>query len=162
MTGYTPLIAVPPPNATRDASMVALRNAINPGGLKAGAIITADQAYALLIGQPGFDGVTIPPEQSDYVHFYWRASRNQIGLTTLSPNTTAHGGVAFTLTCTGVFVSGDVIYFNGIAQTTTFVNGTTLTCTIAATAITTAGTVSVLVQSSDGSIVSPSLNFVIT
>jgi hypothetical protein len=67
-------------------------------------------------------------------------------LTSLSPDSTAAGGAAFTITATGTkFVSGATIDWNGTALTTTYVSATKLTATVPATDIATAGTASVTV-----------------
>jgi len=69
----------------------------------------------------------------------------------LSPNTTAMGGAAFTLTVNGSgFVSGAVVYWHGNSRTTTFVSSTKLTADITATDIATAQTIPVFVKNPGG------------
>ena len=64
----------------------------------------------------------------------------------LSPATVVAGAAAFKLTVTGTnFVSGAVIAFNGVRETTTFVSATTLSCTIPTVAVSKAGTFAVSV-----------------
>jgi hypothetical protein len=64
----------------------------------------------------------------------------------LAPNSMAHGGPAFVLTVNGSdFASKATINFAGTAQTTTFVSGNQVMATIPASAIATAGTVTVTV-----------------
>jgi hypothetical protein len=53
-----------------------------------------------------------------------------VSITSLSPNTIAHGGPPFALTVNGTgFQAGAIIHFNG-SQATTFVSSTQLTCTV--------------------------------
>jgi Bacterial Ig-like domain (group 3)/Bacterial Ig-like domain (group 2) len=67
-------------------------------------------------------------------------------LATLSPTSVIAGTGGFTLTVNGTnFISGSVVNFNGVAQTTTYVSATQLTAAIPASAITTAGAVPVTV-----------------
>ena len=69
-------------------------------------------------------------------------------LNTISPSTITAGSPAFTLTATGnSFISSSVIKWNGAALATTFVSSTSLTATVPATNIATAGTASVTVFS---------------
>jgi hypothetical protein len=50
-------------------------------------------------------------------------------LSTISPTTSVHGTAAITMTATGVgFIRTSVIYIGGVAQVTTFVSSTSLTC----------------------------------
>jgi trimeric autotransporter adhesin len=72
-------------------------------------------------------------------------------ITALTPNSTAMGGAAFTLTVTGAnFVSGAVVYFHGTTRTTTFVSSTKVTADITASDIATAQTVPVFVKNPGG------------
>jgi hypothetical protein len=84
-------------------------------------------------------------------------------LTSLTPNSTAAGGVAFTLTVNGTnFVPGAVVNWNGGARSTTFVNSTQLTAQITAADIANQGTATVTVTNpSPGGGTSNSLNFTI-
>ncbi|MFI5114570.1 MAG: FG-GAP-like repeat-containing protein [Terriglobales bacterium] len=67
-------------------------------------------------------------------------------LTSISPSSATHGGAAFKLTATGTgYDSVSVIEWNGKKLTTTYVSGTTLTATVPAADIKTAGTASVTV-----------------
>jgi hypothetical protein len=67
-------------------------------------------------------------------------------LISISPSSATHGGAAFTLTATGTnYVSGSVIEWNGVKLTTKYVSSTTLTATVPAADIKTAGTASVTV-----------------
>ena len=67
-------------------------------------------------------------------------------ITSLSPNTAAAGGAAFTLTVNGTgFVSGAIVQWNSTTLSTTFVGTTELTATVAASLIATPGTASVTV-----------------
>jgi hypothetical protein len=67
-------------------------------------------------------------------------------LTSISPSSATHGGAAFTLTATGTnYVVGSVIDWKGVKLTTTHVSSTTLTATVPAADIKTAGTASVTV-----------------
>jgi|SRR5271169_6698174 len=67
-------------------------------------------------------------------------------ISALAPNSTNSGGPAFVLTVNGNNFNGNAsINWNGTAQTTAHVNGSQLTATIPATAITTSGTVAVTV-----------------
>jgi hypothetical protein len=81
---------------------------------------------------------------------------------TLSPATTVHGGVAFTLTVNGtLFVSGATVLWGGGARVTTFVSATQLTAAITAADIALSGTVAVTVKNPDTG-VSNASNFTIT
>jgi subtilase family serine protease len=67
-------------------------------------------------------------------------------LSKLSPSSATAGGAAFTLTVTGTnFVSTSTIQWNGTGLTTTYVSGTKLTASVAASNIATAGKASVTV-----------------
>jgi len=67
-------------------------------------------------------------------------------LTSILPNSATHGGAAFTLKATGTgYVSGSTIRWNGTNLVTTYVNSTSLTATVPASDIATAGTASVTV-----------------
>jgi len=69
-----------------------------------------------------------------------------LSIATVSP-VTAVESTATALTVTGEgFVSGSVIFFNGIAQTTTYGSSTSLTCTVPTTDMTPAGNVTVYVE----------------
>jgi DNA-binding beta-propeller fold protein YncE len=67
-------------------------------------------------------------------------------ITTISPNSAAVGGAAFTLTINGTnFVASSMVNFGGAAPATTFVNSTQLTAAIPASSITSTGTPAVTV-----------------
>jgi|GEM_PF-3870271 len=67
-------------------------------------------------------------------------------LTTISPSSIFAGGSTFTLTATGTdFYPSSVINWNGTPLTTTYVNSTTLSASVSAGNISTAGTASVTV-----------------
>ncbi|MCE9557788.1 MAG: hypothetical protein K8R88_02440 [Armatimonadetes bacterium] len=67
-------------------------------------------------------------------------------LTSISPNSATAGGSTFTLTATGSnFVAGSIVRWNGADLTTTFVSSTSLTASVPAGNIATAGTASVTV-----------------
>jgi YVTN family beta-propeller protein len=67
-------------------------------------------------------------------------------ITTISPNSAAAGGAAFTLTINGTnFVASSMVNFGGGAMPTTFVNSTELTAAIPASSIVSAGTSAVTV-----------------
>lgn len=70
----------------------------------------------------------------------------------LTPDNAAAGGPAFTLTVTGTkFGGSSVVFFNGVAQPTTFQSGTQIQAMVPATAVTTSGTIQVFVRvTSDG------------
>jgi hypothetical protein len=69
-------------------------------------------------------------------------------LSGISPSTAIAGGAAFILTATGTnFISSSKINWNGTALTTTYVSSTSLTATVPAANIATAGTASVTVFS---------------
>ena len=81
-------------------------------------------------------------------------------ITSLSPNTAAAGGPAFTLTVTGTgFVSGAVVEWNGTSLNTTFVNATELTAMVAASFIAAPTTVSVTVA--ENGVTSGAANFTV-
>ncbi|MGH9769945.1 MAG: IPT/TIG domain-containing protein [Blastocatellia bacterium] len=85
-------------------------------------------------------------------------------LTSLSPDTAAVGGPAFTLTAQGSgFVSGSVVNWNGSARPTTFVSATQLTAAIPASDIASAGSASVTVTTpAPGGGLSNALTFTIS
>lgn len=67
-------------------------------------------------------------------------------ITTLNPNITTAGSPELTLTVTGIgFAPEAIVYWNGSARATSFVNGTTLTATILASDVANGGTASVTV-----------------
>ncbi len=73
-------------------------------------------------------------------------------VSSLTPPSAAAGSAAFALTVNGTsFVSGSTVQFNGTALTTTFVNSTQVTATVAAALVTTAGTAGVTVVNPGGS-----------
>ena len=83
-------------------------------------------------------------------------------LNSISPNTAVAGGTSFTLTATGSnFINTSVINWNGSAFTTAYVNSTTLTASVPAANITTAGTASVTVTT-PGANASAAVTFTIT
>ena len=84
-------------------------------------------------------------------------------LTSLSQNSATAGGPGFTLTLMGVdFVNGATVSFDGVAQTTTFVNGTTLEVMVSAAQLAAAGTINVTVfNGAPGGSTSAALTFTI-
>jgi hypothetical protein len=83
-------------------------------------------------------------------------------LTTLSPATAVHAGVALTLTVDGTgFESGCTVLWQGSQRTTTFVSATQVTADITAADIAAAGT-AVVTAKNPGSVASNSLDFTIT
>jgi hypothetical protein len=85
-----------------------------------------------------------------------------IAITSLSPNTAAHGGGGFTLTVNGTgFFAGCVVLWGGAVKATTFVSATQVTALILAADIVSAGTVAVTVFNPGGSLTAGS-NFTIT
>ena len=85
-------------------------------------------------------------------------------ITTISPNSTAAGGAAFTLTINGTnFVAASMVNFGGSAPATTFVNSTQLTAAIPAASIASIGTPAVTVTNpAPGGGTSKAINFTIT
>ena len=85
-------------------------------------------------------------------------------ITTISPNTAAAGGAAFTLTINGTnFVAGSTVNFGGSAPPTTFVSSTQLTAAIPAASIASTGTPAVTVTNpGPGGGTSKAINFTIT
>ena len=72
-------------------------------------------------------------------------------LSSLSPNSAAVGGPAFTLTVNGSnFVSGSVVRWNGAARPTTFVSSTRLTASIPASDIVNGGETQITVTNPGG------------
>ena len=81
-------------------------------------------------------------------------------LTSLSPDSTTAGGSTFTITATGTnFISGAAVNWNGAALTTTYVSATSLTASVPASDIASAGSASVTVTTSGGT--SSAVSFVI-
>jgi YVTN family beta-propeller protein len=85
-------------------------------------------------------------------------------ITAISPNSTAAGGAAFTLTITGTnFVAASVVSFGGSTPATTFVSSTQLTAAIPAASIAATGTPAVTVTNpAPGGGTSKAINFTIT
>jgi YVTN family beta-propeller protein len=85
-------------------------------------------------------------------------------IATVSPNTAAAGGAAFTLTIIGTnFVAASMVNFGGTVLTVTFVNSTQLTAAIPAAAIASTGTPAVTVTNpAPGGGTSNAMNFTIT
>ena len=85
-------------------------------------------------------------------------------IATISPNSAAAGGAAFTLTINGTnFVAASMVNFGGAAPATTFVNSTQLTAAIPAAAIASTGTMAVTVTNpATGGGTSNAINFTIT
>jgi hypothetical protein len=72
--------------------------------------------------------------------------RPQLKIASLSTDSVTAGGASFTLVMTGTnFYIGSVVYWNGVPQTTTFINSTQLTITVPASALATRGTVNITV-----------------
>ena len=72
-------------------------------------------------------------------------------ISSLTPNSMAMGGAAFTLTVNGSkFASGAVVYWSGTSRTTTFVSSSKVTADITAADISTAQTVLVYVKNPGG------------
>jgi IPT/TIG domain-containing protein len=85
------------------------------------------------------------------VQVSWTGGTATPTLTALTPNNTAAGGPAFTLTLDGTnFASGSTALWNGAARATTFVSATRVTASVPASDIATAGSASVTVRNSDG------------
>jgi 6-phosphogluconolactonase len=85
-------------------------------------------------------------------------------ITTISPNSIAAGGLAFTLTINGTnFVAGSMVNFGDSAPTTTFVNSTELTAAIPASGVAATGKLAVTVTNPapDGG-TSNAMNFTVT
>ena len=85
-------------------------------------------------------------------------------ITSISPNSAAAGGAAFTLTINGTnFVAASAVNFGGSAPATTFVNSTQLTAAIPTSSIASTGTLAVTVTNpGTGSGTSNPINFYIT
>ncbi len=69
----------------------------------------------------------------------------------LVPNNTGAGAPAFTLTINGTgFSTNSVVFFNAVAEPTTFVSGTQVTAMIPATAVAASGAMPVYVRVTTG------------
>jgi hypothetical protein len=74
-----------------------------------------------------------------------------LSVSSLSPNTAAVGGAAFTMTVNGAgFVSGCAVLWNGAALATTFISSTQVSAAVAANLIATIGSANVAVQNPGG------------
>jgi len=72
-------------------------------------------------------------------------------ISALSPTSTGVGAPSFTLTVNGNgFSANSMLFFNGVAQPTTFVNAAQITAMISAAEVATTGTVPVYVRVSSG------------
>ena len=103
-----------------------------------------------------FDNITITD--------YSSTTGNPVpALSTMSPSSATAGSAALTLSLAGSnFINGSVVNWNGTALPTTFVSSSSLTASVAATLLTTAGTASVSVLTpSPGGGTSGSLTFTI-
>ncbi len=85
-------------------------------------------------------------------------------ITSISPNSTAAGGAAFTLTINGSnFVASSMVSFGGVASTSAFVNSTQLTAAIPASGIASAGLSAVTVTNpAPGGGTSNAISFTVT
>jgi YVTN family beta-propeller protein len=103
-------------------------------------------------GGSGSKGQTPPPQNQTPT------------ITSISPNTAAAGGAAFTLTINGTnFVASSMVNFGGAAATATFVNSMQLTAAIPASSIASAGTSAVTVTNpAPGGGTSNAMTFTIT
>ena len=82
-------------------------------------------------------------------------------ITSLVPDNILAGSAQFTLTVNGGgYVNGTTVNFNGVAQTTTFVNANQVTAQIPASSVATAGSYPVTVTNPGGS-PSPPMNFTV-
>jgi hypothetical protein len=141
--------------------------------------------HTLVRGQPGFTDGSASGVQTalEYCH-YWlsmnfgaqpgypaappiepKPPRTQIILDDIIPNSEVHDNPGFALTCQslgGTFEDGDVVYFGTYAKPTTFVDPQTLVAEIDTAAITTIQLIPIIVQSSNGSLKSDAVDFVIT
>ncbi len=85
-------------------------------------------------------------------------------ITSISPNSAAAGGAAFTLTINGTnFVAASAVNFGGSAPATTFISSTQLTAAVSTSSIASTGTLAVTVTNpGTGSGTSNPINFYIT
>ncbi len=84
-------------------------------------------------------------------------------ITSISPNSAAVGGAAFTLTINGTnFIASSTVNFGGAAAATTFVNSTQLTAAIPASSIASAGTLAVTVTNPAPGGTSKAIDFTVT
>jgi YVTN family beta-propeller protein len=92
-----------------------------------------------------------------------RGSNPTPAIATISPNSAAAGGAAFTLTIHGTnFVAASTVNFGGSAPATTFVSSTELTAAIPAASIASTGTMAVTVSNLAPGGTSNAINFSIT
>jgi hypothetical protein len=72
-------------------------------------------------------------------------------ISALSPSNTGAGAPSFTLTVNGSgFSANSMVFFNGVAQPTTFVSAAQITAMISASAVATTGTMPVYVRVTSG------------
>lgn len=98
-----------------------------------------------LTGTTNPDTLTADDETLVYANF--NITDVPLTLTSLSPNTAASGGKAFTLTLTGTgFAKGAVVSVNGVYPKVTLVNSTTITVPVTAAEIAVPGNFQVFVE----------------
>jgi len=88
---------------------------------------------------------------------------NGLTLVSLDPNTAKMGGAAFMITANGTgFMTGDVVTWNGTQLITNVSGATQVTANVTPDLLTTAGTASVSVATSDPTVATKSQTFTIT
>ena len=121
---------------------------VNSGTLTAAvpaSLLVSPAQYNVQVANPG------TPAQGGAVSNAATFSVLAPGISSLSATSIPAGSPAFALTVAGAnFLSGSQIWFRGTALATTFVNNATLTTTVPANLIATAGQVSVLVVNPGG------------
>lgn len=128
--------------------------------------VTATQMMAsvpaALTAQPGTASITAQARGLVSNALPFTITTVPVTLTSLSPNTTAAGGPAFTLTATGTgFSSGSIITWNGLSLSTSFLSATLLTASVPANLIASPGTIYVGV-SVPGQVSPTPLTFTVT
>lgn len=94
--------------------------------------LVSNVEVAFNFGEAGYAGqVYVSTENTVDINVHDNDLGGVFGIASMTPVSALVGGVPFTLTVTGSkFTGASVIWFNGVAQVTSFVSSTSLRCTI--------------------------------
>jgi hypothetical protein len=146
--GNTAVLGAPMDNNGAGAAWIFTRNAgawtqLGSKLVGSGAQGNANQGTAVAISPDGNEIMIGGPGDNSDIGAVWAFATTQPApvIQDLSPGVVTAGGPGFTLTVSGMtFVSGAVVYWNGLPLSTTFVNSGQLTAVVPAGDYATAGT----------------------